>query len=504
MPSPGPSVKNIFLIFAVFLIVAVAGLLSQPCLGDEISFYRLAKGFFEWHRRLAIDPVYDKSHLVYFYNSEPLWPALLGLIWTVLGRVSFAAAQIYHALYFLILMFCTGRFAEQTGSERDGTFKAVLFLAVTPMVAAFSILFYAEIPMMAFLMMGLCLFLDKKIFLASLALTAAYLTKATVLFFFPAFLWLLFQGTAAWKDKLKRTVLFFIPVIMAAGMDSLWRSQHLNITYLFSNAPETVVRQSAWQALKDRLLLGDAKQRLAEYANYGLWEYTNSSLLNLRDVLKYFGVLNLISALLFIFRKHYKRHRIETVFILSYLAGFIYTCILAPDIRYLLPIAPFVAVIAASELEGLWKKKTAKILILMICLMQFSGSVFYVVKERRISSEIQAGFSFIKQTVPEEMLTIYPEYVFIEKTDRGVVWSHRFRDKLKQLFWDSDKKSIVNYFVSHNIRYLAVKESRVYDDASKRNFGGYPESFVKELGLSPYFKPLFKNSEISIWQIVEG
>lgn len=494
---------------AAFFLLAVlaAGFLSRPCLGDEISFYRMAKGFFYQHARIAIDPVYVKSGLIYYYNSEPLWPALLGGIWAVLGRESLAAAQIYHTFYFALLLFATYRVARHWFSEKHALLSLSV-LASTPMIAAFSILFYAEIPMMALFMASLLLLIKKKALEASLIFCLAYLTKLSVVFFLPALLVFIWKKGTAIREKISSIAFFMLPLAVTAGADSFWRKTHLNISYLFAHAPEAASTPSAWQTLTNRLLLKDGVQRFVEYGQSGLWEYTSSSLLNLLDVARYFGVVSLsLVAVYFALRKVLQKEAREGSrfclgLIASYLAGFLYMFSFSPDVRYLLPIAPFLAMLASAAALHFWKNSLAKILISILCFLQFAGAVVYVMKERRVSEEIQQGFKVIKETLSEEDLVLYPEYVLVEQTDRGMVWSHRFRDPMVQLFWNPDKTEVLRFLTSNHIRYLAIKKTRIYDDSQRRHFGGYPQSFVKELGLRPEFELLYENKELSLWKML--
>lgn len=512
MPAVEASARPVSLnalLLTVFFLLAVlaAGWLTTPCLGDEISFYRLAKGFYQDHKRTVIDPVYAASGLIYYYNSEVLWPAGLSAIWTLMGRTSAAGAQVYHSLYFLLLListYCLSRrwlLAEQAGAS-------IFVLATAPMVAAFSILFYAEIPMMALAVAAIALFTGGRILAAGTFMAMACLTKLTAVFFLPALAMLIFFQKLSLNKKVLTFFLFFAPVIVAVLADAWWRKTHLNMAYLFSYDPETVTSPSAWQTLKDRLFLKDAIQRFKELKESGIWEYTSSSFLNIKDVLKYFGPI-LLALPAFLLSK---KIRMETLtpggkeavrtcalLIVSYSLCFLYMFIFSPDIRGLLPIAPFLAILAGAAAVKL--KKKALILVAALCLTQFAASIFFVVAERRIPTDIQEGFEFIKKTVPHEELILYPEYVLVEQTERGMIWSHRFRAQMARLFWDTNKQQILDYLLAHKVRYIAVKKGRVYDDKLQRHFGGYPQSFVDSMPDEPRFKLLFDNNAMSVWSI---
>lgn len=497
------------LLLAAFFSAAAftAGLLAPPSLGDEISFYRLAKGFFYAHERTVIDPVYAKSGLIYYYNSEVLWPALLGAVWTFTGKESPVIAQTYHAAWFFLLIYATWILSRRWFTEKQSLFAAFI-LACTPMVAAFSILFYAEIPMMALAVSSAALLVRKKTAAAGILMSLACLTKLTSVFFIPAMLAFILLEKAPLRSRLMQAFIFIAPAVIAVLADSAWRRTHLNIAYLFSYAPEAVTSPSAWQTLKDRIFLKDAIQRFKELKQSGIWEYTNSSLLNLVDIVKYFGVISLGFCGLLVARRNRPADsaggeglRFCTLMSASYFACFLYLFLFSPDIRCLLPLAPFLAIMASHAAAGLLHKKLLLLGFTGICLLQFAGPAAVVVKQRTVPDDIRKGFSFIEKNVGEEELVIYPEYVLVEGSNRGMVWSHRFRDQLGRLFWDADKNGILDYLTDHRIRYIAIKKSRVYDDNNRKHFGGYPRSFVDSLKLQTRLRLVYENPEMSIWKI---
>ncbi|MBN1687610.1 MAG: glycosyltransferase family 39 protein [Candidatus Omnitrophica bacterium] len=488
--------KSLFLILGVFFIVLLAGVLSEPCLGDEVFHYRFAQGMFESHARPTVDAIYRNTFGGYFYNTEPLWHFLLAVLWFVAGGISPFIAQIYHASYTLLLLLGVYFLARHLLGENEA-FYSVLLTATCPMMVAFGILFYVDIAEAAFLILSFLFLLRRKIAFSAVFFALACLFKITVLLFLPAWMFImLWDKRHGFWERSRQFVFFVIPSAVLMSGEMLWRKSHLGATRLLQGAGHTVNHLSFWEALKRRVLLQD----------WGLLleSYSNSSLLNLMDVLKYFGVPLLILIVMYFLMRQIpkKRHSVLWMPIIVYLLGFCYIFHPASDIRYLLVLVPFLGILAATVAVKLMSRFLLRVLLVSLCLFQMGGAAVYVAQKRQVTPGIQEGFDFIQETVPEGTLVIYSEMIILEKTNRGYVWAnHLFRDQLRKLFWGDDKKEVIDFMMDQNIRYLAVKKDRIYDDSNRHHFGGYPQSFVKQLGAIPYFKKVFENDEMAVWFI---
>ena len=49
-----------------------------------------------------------------------------------------------------------------------------------------------------------------------------------------------------------------------------------------------------------------------------------------------------------------------------------------------------------------------------------------------------------------------------------------------------------------------MEKSRIYDDTKVKHFGGYPKSFVERLRQFQFFKLIYENKEMMIWEKSRG
>src|SRR3972149_4381831 len=135
----------IILVSAGLIIANGAG--TEISLGDESHHYRFAQNIFSAGKRVAFDPLYGSGHPPgFFYNTPPLWHLILSYLWRITGGISQTIAQIYHVLFFVLLIWLTSVLAkEMIGEERR--WVPALIIATVPMVVSFSTLFYMDVPM---------------------------------------------------------------------------------------------------------------------------------------------------------------------------------------------------------------------------------------------------------------------------------------------------------------------------------------------------------------------
>ena len=165
------------------------------------------------------------------------------------------------------------------------------------------------------------------------------------------------------------------------------------------------------------------------------------------------------------------------------------------DIRYLLPIAPFLSIIASKAISS-WDKKWVKGLICLVCMAQFLSVLVFVYFHRRIPPEIKEAIHYIKKNTPEEAIIIYVEYNLTEYTDRRIFWHW----DLKKLFWE-EEEGIKSFLKKRGIHYLLVKKEKIYDDRDFRHLKGYPLSFINRLPTFVYFELLLDNKAVSLWKL---
>jgi len=86
----------------------LVGITTELYLGDEIVHYRFAKDIFSAGKRVTFDSLYGKEFSRQMhYMFPPLWHLLLAFLWKIVGGISFIVAQIYHILYYSLLLIST-------------------------------------------------------------------------------------------------------------------------------------------------------------------------------------------------------------------------------------------------------------------------------------------------------------------------------------------------------------------------------------------------------------
>lgn len=480
--------KIILLILISYSLLFIAGITSEICLGDEVHYYRFAKLIYQNGKIITQDPLYADiaSWPIYLFLTPPLWHVLLVILWKLTGGISPYIAQIYHGLYYVLLILFTYLLAKTLYTDQDGWYSAII-IAICPVVISFSILFYMDLPLTTFTTLSFLLLFKKRYFLAGLVLGLMYLIKMNSAFFIPIFLILIFYFT---KDKIiekiKRLFCFFtIPIIGLAIYDICWRNKN------FSNYLVIGGFGNLNKVIRERIIVARNPFRF--------FEYTNSSFFNPIDLAKYLGLIILISLILyFVFKKYEKKDKLLWISIGVYMLLFIFIFV-ASDIRYMMPIIPLLAILASKPLKDFLNKKWLKIIFLFICIIQFSATLLYVNIQRRIPLGIKKGFNFIKQNVPQDALIMYPEENLLEATNRRIIWSSM--KEWSDLFWSKNNQDIINTIKLNKINYIAIKKSRIYDDSKLHHMGGYPLTFINHLKEWNFAELIFDNKEMSIWKI---
>lgn len=501
-------------ILVILLLAAAtvlsAGLTSQVSVGDEICHYRFAKDMYAAGRRVHFDPLYPTGNPPgYFYNSEPLWSGFLAILWRLTGNISFSLAQIYHAFYYLLLIVLTYLIGNQIYGRREGIFAALLISSV-PMVVSFSILFYLDLPGTAFAALSLLLFLKKRYFLTGLGISLMYFTRRNGCFLVPGFmlvLWIIEKES--FIAKLKNSFYLILPTAILAPFDLRWRKVYIETPTFTIPGVGQFTSGTFWEYLGARLT------RLL----WGSGEYLNSSLINPKDVLQYFGVALLVGLVLyFLFKKNKKEDLPLWICVILYFISFAYLFGINSDIRYLFPVIPFLCILAGASFKFIGNLKWLKVSILLVCLLQLIGTSFYVHQKRLMPAGMKEGFEFIKQNTPASALFMYPGYIFIEATGRKFIWSSFFqveswtmgkkypsldfsKDKSALMFWNQKKDDIKEIMEINKLDYIVVDKSRTYDDTKVKHFGGYPKSFVVRLPTLSFVKNIFENQAMSIWEV---
>lgn len=492
------------LLFCSIGIVAV-GLFSHLYLGDEIYHFRFAKDIYRTGERVTYDPFFGKDFSPQtHYHIPPLWHFLLAFIWTVTGGVSFHVAQVYHTLYFVLLLVAVYYLGKDLYGEREARYSLIL-AGTVPMTVCFSILFYVDVPVTALTALTLLLILRRRHLGAGLGFGLMCFTKFNGFFFFFPFLAVIL--CLNYKNRwLLKILAFSFASMLIILPDLYWRETHFGSeTHLggIQNIVRNIVYRGHESARDIKTVLSPGGKELSrpDSGQRKVILVYNSSFADVKDNVKYFGLgLPFLLLLYFVKRRFEQKDLVLWGPILFYLLLFLFFFKPSGDIRYLLPIVPFLCIVASKPLAS-WGNRKGVFVLLGICLIQFVSVLLFVYSQRQISPEVDRGIQYIKRHTPEDARIVYPEYNLTEYTNRRVVWTTAFWN-LGKVLWGSDEM-IRESLKKNHIQYILIKKTRVYDDKDVRHTGGYPKSFVDRLPGLYFLKLEYDNEELSLWRLRE-
>lgn len=476
-------IKFAILLGSLSIVLLSIGLSTKLFLGDEIFHYHFAKMVYELKQLPTHDPLFGAPNDPgnYFIGVEPLWHLLLSAVWKLTGGISLVLAQIYHLGYYMLLLLAVFLIGQRIGGSKAGLYSALL-VGTTPMVVVFSILFYLDVPSISFLAICVYLILSKRFAMAGLFLGLTYLTKRNAVFLLPSLLFLIIYQVGLLQRSiwLRKMFIFLGAGLLVALPDLIRRGYQLGSLY---QVPPVEYERV--------------------YADIPMLQYNPSSALNPLDLITYFGVASFLMGCLFFSKK--KKETEGFLFlipIVNYLFVFLiffgYIMKGGFDVRYLMPVVPFLCVMGGLGFSDL-SRKGFRLGVILLCILQFVGSGWKIYQHRKPTPETLETFRFIKEHTPEEASILYPEDNLLYWAERKPVWG-RFRF-LPYLFWKATPEEAKDIFRINKIGYVLVKNSRIYDDSEVKHRGGYPKSFIEKLHQFRFVKVVFENSEMSLWEI---
>lgn len=463
-------------ILGAAFLVAAAGLASHVYLGDESYHFMFARGIYETGTRVTVNAAYqDYPRLGYFYGDVPFWHVLLAFLWWLWGSPSAVIAQIYQACYVLLLGFSVYGLTTRLYGHTEG-FRATLLIVTAPLVAAFSILLYLDVPVAAWAALALWMLHDRRWIPAGLAAGAMILTKISGLLLLPAFAVLVFffSGPGLLK-KTKAMALTAIPAIAINLPELIFRKNHFG--YIYYVAPRYIPRDGPSMVVFE----------------------PSSLYVQPWNLVLYFGVPILIGLVLYLTKRLWQRDdMVLWLPVIVYLLFFPVLFRYSLPVRNLSPILPALSILAAKGIASLnWNKLRAAFAFL--CLFQFLATAGNVYVRRQAPQGIREAFGFVGSHTPPKAVFLYPEENLVLYTGRPIVWSHI--TEMATLFWKADGEQMRTILGGYDVNYVAIKKDRVYDDRAIRHTGGYPASFVERLSRQPFAKQVFDNSAVTIWQV---
>jgi hypothetical protein len=476
-------VKFVCLLLLLSASLLSIGLMTHVFLGDEAAHYHFAKMIYRFNKLPAYDPFFGgpKDPGNYAIGYEPFWHTLLSIIWRLTGGISARTAQIYQLGYYILLLISTFLLGRHLGGDKAGLWAAFL-VGTTPMVVVFSTLFYLDIPSLAFLTLCVYFVLSKRIVLAGILLGFVYLTKRNGLFLLPSILFILIDSVG-FKEKgiwIRKILVFLGVCFLVALPDILRRFWYFGSIYAVPPAQYGRV-----------------------YIDPPILRYMPSSAVNPWDVISYVGIASILLFLLFLIGKREKRGMLLLAPIVNYLIVFpvfFGRYMEGYDVRYLMPIVPFLCVIGGLVISSFSDRRWFWIGVTLVCVLQFVGSERIIYQKRRPSSDTSETFSYIRQNIAKDALILYPEWNLICLAERKPVWG-RFRF-LPYLFWKATPDEMKDIFRRNRLDYVLIKKSRVYDDSKEgHHTGGYPISFIAKLPSLPFIQLIYENNNFSLWRV---
>ncbi len=469
--------RNIFLGITCGLLLFVVGVKSDIYLGDEAYHYTFVEGIYEAKNRILSNPIYSPyPKLNYFYFDVPLWHGCLAGIWWLVGSPSKILTQIYQVFYFLLLVISSHFLGKSLYGEKVGEMGTVIVLSI-PLIVAFSILLYLDVPVAAWAIFSLWMIHHRKWVLSGISVGAMLLTKVNSFLLLPGFIILVFlQSPPFWTERIKAFFLVGLPAILINLPELYFRKTHFGFFYY--TQPQYIPKEGP----------------------PGVVVFEPSSLyLQPWNLVVYFGIVIWIGLGLYFEKKLLERKDwFLWVPIGSYFLFFPILFHYSLPVRHLSPILGPLALLGGKGLASLRDRKT-KWFFLCLCFLQFLSVLGKVYFERQIPAGIKEFYDYVlKHSSPRDVF-LYPEENLVLYTRRPIVWSHIV--EMPKLFWQAEGEEMESILKKYEVSYIAVKKDRIIDDPSIQHTGGYPKVFVNKLPRQKFLELVFDNPEISIWEV---
>lgn len=460
------------------LLLLVVGINSDIYLGDEAYHFTFVKGIYESKSRILSNPIYAAyPKLDYFYFDVPLWHGLLAGIWWIIGSPSKTLAQGYQVFYFLLLVGSSYFLGRRLFGERVGAMGMLMALSI-PLMVAFSILLYLDMPTAAWAIFSLWLIHRRNWLFSGIGVGAMLLTKVNSFLLLPGFaILIVLQSRPIWLERVKAFVSVGLPAILINLPELYFRKTHFGFFYYIP------------------------PQYLPKEGPPGAVVFEPSSLyLQPWNLILYSGLVIWIGlGLYFGKRLMEKKDWFLWIPIGTYLLFFPVLFHYSLPVRHLSPILAPLALLGGKGLASINRGKIRYVLISLCFLQLFavSGKVYF---ERQIPAGIKESYDYIQHhSLPRDVF-LYPEENLVLYTRRPIVWSHIV--ELPKLFWEAEGEEIESILKKYEISYIAIKKDRIFGDSSIRHTGGYPKPFVEKLPKQDFLKLVFDNPEISIWRVI--
>lgn len=476
--------------------IGLAGSWGDISLGDECAHVRHVRAYLESGRRVPYDPAFGRHFQRQYlnpvvFNGTPLWHAGLAILWGVAGRESQVLAQAYQAGFYLLLVLSVYFGARRLWGSSEASW-AWLFTATMPMVCAYGLLLYQDVPGAAVSAMALLLLWRGNFFWAGVVLAAAYLTKMNMLVFAPwAVVFAAWRAGGSWKRRLACAVLVGAPVAAAFAYDMGWRlAVYGSITgykYPPTWASETGLPSAAIHAL------------VVQPKGYVTWK--PFPVLDLKAVVSHFGLPLLFGLLAAPFRARDVLSRWLWACLAVGIAGYliVFLPMEGTQIRYLFPIIPVVALLVGRAV-GQWRfPRWLRVAVVAVCVLQAAVTVAYVAHARQIPAWDKAAYIWVRAHTPASGRIMFPEQVLVNQTGRTYIWEELNPAYFMAEADDAVREEILRTF---GVTHIAVPLRRLYDRRREgTHAGGYARDFVEGLEAKPYLAKVYANPGFIVFEV---
>jgi 4-amino-4-deoxy-L-arabinose transferase-like glycosyltransferase len=513
--------NRILIIIALLSIgIFIAGLFSDLRFSDEVHHFLFSKDWYD----LGYRPTYMQSvnnleevgfDYVRDYGEVPLWHFGLVSLWRLLGGVSENSAQFYQALFYFLLVLSSYLLAKELYGK-DAAWYATIVVATIPLVTAFSVLLYQEVPVAAMTTFCLFLIVKRKIFWSAVVMGLAFLTKRNAFFLFPVFgLIILFMKNLSPKISIrtKKAFLFLIVAVIVTIPDFVIRYKSMGWLFFYGDQGKiTNIAEITVLPVFSRLFSSSEEQQKPNEELYQqenkIVPYVPGSAYQVTNILKYLGAgLPLLLLMYLIHVRKYFFHK-DLILISSVcIYTVIYFCLFREwaAVRLLSPIFPLLAVLASKTFIYL-KSNKLKYLICVLCFLQFAGVLIYVCKDRKSTPDEIQAYDYLKKDVPVDSRVLAIEEIMLYyatnlRTVTGQAFAFVSNGDYDSFLWGEDTENKKAILDKYQIDYLFLQKTRIYDDSEIKHFGGWPKSFVDRLPSMTFMENVFENESVSIWKV---
>jgi len=504
------------IILAATAIVFVAGATSDVVKGDEAYYSMFAEAWYDAGplHRPVYNPLYSSAEAGYYYTTELLWPFVCSLVWHVTGVAPWSAQLVQAAFYVLLLGSVYGLGRDLLGPR--GALAALLAAVAVPMVGAFSVLLYTDVPAAALSACAALLLLRKRFWAAGVMMGLAYLTKRNTAFLAPALaIWAFWTEGPVWR-RLGRVAAFVVPAVLVTLPDWFWRRACLPAYYEPVSLPQVLARLKTFFAKQALVTTGNGGADVATVVDR-LWAWLGPSagpsrLNSPADLLQYVGAVVPALVALYLVRRAWARADAKVwlavaVYVVALLAMFT----LDTEIRYAMPVIPLVAVVAARGLRGWCQKPWVLGLVGLVAFGHLGVTAWYVGAQRTLAPGQRAVFEYLRTRTPKDARILYPGEVMVAKARRQAVWSqlkdpesNLSRATITELLGETDPERIRRLLRANGMTHICVEKSRVYADCGEIVGFGYPRSFVERLRTLPFVEKVGGDwPGVELWRVKE-